>query len=106
MLIPFSAKTLLISLITRDVFVDVQQTVLARVSRQGHFREVDRRYGRAVVAVLDQFFCHFQADVGLGFSGGTTDVRGQDHVVQATQRAFEHVVVGTRLTLASSFGGV
>ena len=81
----------------RDVLVDVQQTVLARVSRQGHFREVDRRYRGTVVAVLDQFFRDFQADVGLGFSGGAADVRGQDHVVQATQRAFEDVIVGARL---------
>ncbi|KPX97577.1 Uncharacterized protein ALO61_05256 [Pseudomonas savastanoi pv. nerii] len=77
----------------RDVLVDVQQAMLAGVSRQGHFREVDRRYRRTVVAVLDQLFCDFQTDVGLRFGSGTADVRGQDHVVQATQRAFEDVVV-------------
>src|SRR5690606_4263198 len=81
----------------RDVLVDVQQAVLARVRRQGHFREVDRRYRGTVVAVLDQLLGHFQADVGLGLGGGTTDVRGQDHVIQATQWAFELLVVGARL---------
>ncbi|RMO18330.1 hypothetical protein ALQ47_05251 [Pseudomonas cichorii] len=77
--------------------MDVQQAVLARVSRQCHFREVDRGNRSTVVAVLDQFFRDFQTDVGLGFGSGTTDVRSQDHVVQATQRAFEDVVVGARL---------
>ena len=85
--------------------MDVQQAVLARVGRQGHFREVHGRYRGTVVAVLDQFFCHFQTDVGLRFSGRTADVRGQDHVVQATQRAFEHVVVGARLNREHVDGG-
>src|SRR5476649_1214748 len=90
---------------TRNVLVDVQQTVLARVSRQGHFREVDRGHRRTVVAVLDQLFRHFQTNVGLGFGSRTTDVRGQDHVVQATQRAFELVVVGARLDREHVDGG-
>lgn len=50
-------------------------------------------------------FGHFQADVGLGFGSGTTDVRGQDHVVQATQRAFELLVVGARLHREHVDGG-
>ncbi|MCY1172855.1 hypothetical protein D9M73_129990 [compost metagenome] len=74
--------------------MDVQQAVFARVRRQGHFREVDGGNRSTVVAVLDQLLGHFQADVGLGFGGRTTDVRGQDHAIQAAQRALELLVVG------------
>src|SRR5690606_19773644 len=79
---------------TGHVGVNVQQAVGIRVTWQRHFREVDRAGGGAVVGVFNQFFCHFHTDIGLGFHGGAADMRGKDHVIQASQRADELVIVG------------
>src|SRR5690606_6365434 len=47
----------------RNVAVDVQQAQAALVSGQGDLREVDRRQGRAVVAVAHQLGGDLQPDV-------------------------------------------
>ena len=65
--------------------MDVQDTVNVRVGWQSHLWEVHRRSGGAVVAVLSQLLTYFFTDVFLSFHGRTTDVRGQDHVVEFAQ---------------------
>ena len=55
--------------------------------RQGHFWEVDRAGGSTVVGVFNQLLGNFKADVGLGFLGGTTDMRCQYGIVDAAQWA-------------------
>ena len=89
----------------RLVAVNVQQAAGALVARQRHFREVDGREGGAVVGVFDQLVGHFQPDVLLRFMGGATDVRGQDDVLQATQRALELLVIGLGLDREDVDGG-
>ena len=78
---------------------------MTRVLGQRHFGEVHGRGGRAVVAVLDQLFRHFQADIGLGFHGGAADVRREDHVVHAAQWRQEFVLVALGLDREHVNGG-
>ena len=75
----------------------MQQTVLVRVCGQCHFREVDRRDRGAVVRISDQLLGYLDTDVLLGFQGRTTDMRRQNHVIQAAQRALELFIVAFRL---------
>ena len=77
--------------------MNVQQTVLVRVRGQCHFGEVDRGDRGTVVRVRDQFFGDLDTNVLLGFQGRTTDMRRQNHVIQAAQRALELFIVAFRL---------
>ena len=90
---------------TRLVAVNVQQAAGALVARQRHFREVDGGEGGAVVGVFDQLVGHFQPDVLLRLMGGATNVRGQDHILQPTQRALELFVIGLGLDREDVDGG-
>src|SRR5690606_6508438 len=80
-----------------DVAVDVQQAQAALVLGQGDLGEVHRRQGAAVVAVAHQLGRHLDADVLLRLKRAATDVRGQDHVVEAGQRRDEGIVVALGL---------
>src|ERR1039457_7204992 len=71
------------------VTVDVQHAVLARILRQGNFREVDGAHGGSVVAVLDQLAGHLNADILLRLHGAAAHVRGEQHVVHTAQRGEE-----------------
>ena len=59
------------------ITMDVQQTVLAGVGGQRHFRKVDGAQRRSVVAVFEKFAGHLQADVVLRFLGAAPDGRGE-----------------------------
>ncbi len=71
--------------------------VLAILDRQRNFREVDRTQRRPVIGIGDQLVGNFDTDIFLCFLGGTTDMRGQDHVRHTAKRALEFLVLARRL---------
>ena len=64
---------------------------------QLHLREVDGAGGGAHVGILDQLARHLGADALLRLLGRAADVRGEDDVVEALQRAHELLGVGRGL---------
>jgi hypothetical protein len=62
-------------------------TVCTRVEL--HLREIDRTHRRAVDAVVEQLARDFPADPLLRLLGRSADMRSEDHVLEALNRAFE-----------------
>ena len=87
------------------VVMGVQQAMLAGMFGQRDFGKIDGGERRAVVAVLDEFFGDFDADVLLRLLGAAADVRRQDHVFHAAQRRDELVAVGFGLDGKNVDGG-
>ena len=53
--------------------------------RNGDIGEVHRTGSVALVRVADEFFSHFQTDIGLGFLGRATNMGGENDVIKGTQ---------------------
>src|ERR1051325_9489096 len=78
----------------RDVAVDVEDAMRARLERQLHVREVDRAGRRAGGDILDQRRRPLAADRLLRLLGRPADVRREDDVGQPAQRGREAIAVG------------
>ena len=89
----------------RHVAVDVQDPAQPRVSRQRDLGEIDRRQRGAVVAVADELGGHLAADALLGLASGTTDVRREQHVLEADERGLEVTLVTLGLDREHVDGG-
>ncbi|MCY1210298.1 hypothetical protein D9M72_219820 [compost metagenome] len=83
----------------RGVAVHVQDAGVAGLLQIGQFGEVDRALGGARLQEAHQLFGDFAADVLLRFLGAAADVRGEDDVGHADQRA------GQRFVRTLGFGG-
>ena len=72
----------------------MQQTAGVAVLRQGDLREVYGSQGGAVVGVLHQLAGDFQTDIFLGFLSRTTNMGGEQHIVEGLQRRDKRLAIG------------